>query len=125
MYIYRISIVNPDWIAMEMPLEEVIDWCNAHWMKAVPLLWKWKHKDFIAEEWLNKTYYPIYNVVPLCKQSPCDEWCVVRRNNPLYVTKCKSPDFLQMETNILDEWIIDIESEESNKNKIYGRMTFY
>lgn len=112
-YIYRISIVNPDWISMEMPLEEVIDWCNNHWMKSVPLLWRWKHKDFIAEEWLNKTYYPIHNVVPLCEQSPCDEWCVVRRNNPLYVTKCKSPDFLQMETKMLDEWVLDIESWES------------
>lgn len=113
LYIYRITSVNPDGVVFEMPMEEVIDWCNNHWMKSVSLLWKWKHKDFVAEDWIDKTFFPSYNAVPLCEQSPVDEWVVIRRDHPLYVTKAKSPTFLLKETQDLDSWNIDLESNES------------
>jgi hypothetical protein len=52
--------------------------------------------------------------VPLCKESICDEGIVIRKEwlQP-YVTKLKSPKFLEKETKDLDEWIIDLETQES------------
>lgn len=115
LYIYRVAIVNEDGVSVDLTLQQVYELCNSVWLKVVPLLWKWKHKDFNKDEWIDKTFRPTYsNAVPLCEESVCDEWVVLRKEwlQP-YVTKLKSPKFLCFETEQLDSWEIDMETNET------------
>lgn len=118
MYVYRISIVNPDGVVCDMTYNQICEFCKPLWyLKVVPLLREWNYVDFkdIVETFIDKRFYEIYpQAVWLSEKSPCDEWVCIRREwlQP-YVTKAKSPIFLEKETKDLDEWIVDLESNES------------
>lgn len=125
LYIYRIAIVNEDWISVDLPMSFVQEYCKVNWLLSVPLLAETLHKYFNSDERLDVKYQDEYaNAVKLDKESPCDEWVVVRREwLEIYVTKAKSPMFLEKETKDLDEWIIDTETNEllsSNEEKCYN-----
>jgi len=119
LYIYRIAIVNDDWLITDLPMQYIKSFCIMNWFKFVPILWMWYHKDFDVHGRLDVAYYPKYvESVPLCKESPCDEWIVVRKEwlEP-YTTKAKSSDFLEYESSRLNKWVADMESLESNQNE--------
>lgn len=116
LYVYRIAVVNDDWVSVDLWFEQVIEFCEKNWLKNVPYLEDCLHKDLDTEKYANTNYYENISeyAVPLCKESPCDEWIVIRRDwlQP-YVLKDKSSDFLEHETKLLDKWEVDIESNES------------
>lgn len=117
LYVYRISIVNQDWLSLDMTYNQICEFCEKVWLKVVPFLDECLHQDINAEQYLNENYHKNFDssCVPLCKESPCDEWVCIRvdRLQP-YILKYKSPDFLEYETKLLDKWEIDTESLESN-----------
>jgi hypothetical protein len=118
MYVYRATVINQDWFVTELTADQVGLFCLQNWFKVVPELWRWKHKDFIAEDYLNITYNEKYsNAVPLCESSICDEWVVIRMESiePI-VLKAKSSDFLEFETKMIDKWVEDMEALEDNQN---------
>lgn len=117
-YVYRISIVNDDGFITDLSRAAIKDFCYATWMKFVPEMCIAPHWMIdVAESYMNRRFYdvdPYLWCVPLDKESPCDEWVIVRREWIIpYLTKAKSPDFLEMETKLLDEWVEDIETQES------------
>ena len=125
LYIYRIAIVNEDGVSVDLTMSQIRKFCMMGGLKHVPILRVGYHKDFVAEERIDKTFHPNYDeAVPLCKTSPCDEWVCIREEwlQP-YVTKAKSPMFLEKETKDLDEGVIDTESLESNSNENENNIT--
>lgn len=113
LYVYRVAVVTNDGHLFDLSWEGVVEFCAERGLKPVVELWHGEHKDFVAEDWLDwdySTYYP--NAIPLCKESPCDEGVVVRRDGILPLAlKAKSPVFLGWETKMLDKEVVDIESE--------------
>ena len=116
LYVYRIAIVNEDGVSVDLAMKQARSYCMLHDIPFVPILWMGNHSEFVVEDWLDKNYYPSYvEAVPLCKESVCDEGVCIRRDGrENYVTKAKSPLFLEKETKDLDAWIVDTESLESN-----------
>lgn len=122
LYIYRISIVNQDWIITDLDYYSMREFCKNNWLNYVPLLWEWKYKDLNIDCWLDRKFYTdtrgfndrLDNPIKLADESPCDEWVVVRKDWLLwYYTKAKSPIFLEFESDMLDKWEEDIEQEQS------------
>ena len=116
LYVYRVSVVNPDWILSDLSWAAIKEFCNNNGLKYVPELWIWHHKDFNVDDYMNKNYVEMWflNAIPLCKDSPCDEWVVVRKEWIIpYLAKAKASVFFEHETKLLDSWDIDLESSQS------------
>jgi hypothetical protein len=114
LYIYRIVQVNPQGRITDLAWDQVVEFCRDNNLKTVPELWRGKHKDFVAEDWIDKKFFEegYVNCLPLDKESPCDEGVCVRVDGLVpYLLKAKSPDFLGYESKMLDEEAIDIEEE--------------
>lgn len=114
-YIYRIAIVNDDGVSIDLNYYSMLEFCLNNWLNCVPLLWSWEHKDFKAEDWIDKKFHSEWYVcLPIDDESPCDEWVVVRKDwlTP-FLTKAKSPLFFEFESVNLDKGEVDIEQEES------------
>lgn len=115
LYIYRISIVNDDWVATDLSWDAVKEFCRNTGLKCVPTFEKTIHEKFDAQQYLDKIHSEMYpQALWLDEGAPCDEWVCIRREwiQP-YITKAKSPMFLEHETKMLDQGVEDIESEQS------------
>lgn len=115
-YVYRIAVVNQQGISLDLSWDNVKYFCANNWLKHVVELWSWVHKEFKVDDFMDKSYHKDWwiNAVPLCKESPADEWVIVRKDGMTpYMTKAKCDLFWQHETKLLDEWIEDMESQES------------
>ena len=115
LYIYRVTIVNPDGIVLDLSWKQIKDFCVNNGLKHVPELWSGKFSEFNVDDWMDRDYhntgYP--QAIPLDKNSPCDEGVCIRREGfSPYVTKAKAPEFLLHETNQLNKGEIDTESQE-------------
>lgn len=116
LYIYRITVVNEDGVALDLSWDQVVEFCHNNGLDYVPELWRGKFSDFNVDEWLNVGYNKLgfSKAIPLCDSSPCDEGVCVRREGITpYVTKAKSPDFLVHETKQIDSGNVDTESAET------------
>lgn len=117
LYIYRISVVNEDGVAVDLSWKQVKCFCRENGLKHVPQVWKGRYKDFKLEDFLNKRYFEEGHLycLPLDPESPCDEGICIRKEDSFhpYVTKAKAPEFRPYETKQLDSGKIDIESAES------------
>lgn len=117
LYVYRMTFVNEDGIQIDFDYHTMEEMCTNLGIKVVPLLREWLHENIDIDRFLNVKYFDtLYsNAVPLYDKSICDEGVVVRRDGVCpYITKAKSPDFLEKESKDLDGWIIDTETQESN-----------
>lgn len=118
LYVYRIVVINEDWVGVDLWFDQIEEFCKNNWLKPVPLLETCYHLRYDSDKYSNLNYYKNISIsaVPLCNESPCDEWVVIRKDwlQP-YVLKDKSSDFLEHETKLLDKWDIDIESLQSNE----------
>jgi len=115
LYIYRVAIVNEDWVSVDLTFNQMVELCNLVWLKVVPVLREWYHKDFTPSDWLDKRFYDMWysNAVPLSDENSVDEWIVIRKEWICpYVTKLKSTLFYEYETKLLDDGIIDLESNQ-------------
>lgn len=90
-YIYRITMTNEDGIAIELPTEETMLWCERLGVKYVPLLDK-----FLYTTWedLNKRCEPYLDVPePLANGSHVTEGVVVRIDNRTSFAAYKTKSF--------------------------------
>ena len=113
LYVYRISVVNPDWILSDLSWTAIKEFCIKNGLKYVPELWVWRHQDLNIDEFMDKRYADMwYNAVPLSDKSLPDEWVVVRREWIIpYLLKAKCSSFLEHETKLLDTGVVDLETE--------------
>lgn len=114
LYIYRISIVNEDGIAIDLSFDQIVQFCNNVWLKHVPILGKMIHRNFKVDEYMDIKYHTAMDAraLPLDNNSPCDEGIVVRKEGLApYLAKAKCPLFYEHETKMMDAWVEDVESE--------------
>lgn len=129
LYVYRVAFVNGQGIVSDLAWDQVKEFCRDHGLRHVPELWVCRIEDFVVENWLDQRFedlrtisgdapfsngYPL-DVVPLAKESPCDEGVCVRVDGLApYILKAKSPKFLEHETKMNDQEVVDLETEGSN-----------
>lgn len=117
LYIYRVAHVNPQGIVCDLSWDQVQEFCRDRGLRTVPELWRGQHKDFVAEDYMDKRFREdgYINAVPLAKESPVDEGVCIRVDGIApYILKAKGPEFYAHETKMLDEEALDIEAEESD-----------
>jgi len=119
LYVYRVAQINPQGIVCDLSWQQVKEFCKDRGLKTVPELWHGLHAEFNPADWLDKKFhaelhggYP--NAVSLAKESPCDEGVCVRADGIApYILKAKSPKFLEHESKMLDQEVVDLETEGS------------
>lgn len=87
----------------------------------MPELWKGMHKYFNVDDWMNRRYAEdgLKGAVELDPQSPVDEGVCVRVDGLTpYILKAKSPDFLDHETKMNDQEVVDIEEVEKQTEEV-------
>lgn len=129
LYVYRVAFVNGQGLVTDLAWEQVKEFCRDRGLKHVPELWAGTIEAFTVENWLDKKFQDLRVVngsapfpegwsldcVPLAKESPCDEGVCVRVDGLApYILKAKSPMFLEHETKMIDQEVIDLETEGSN-----------
>lgn len=116
LYVYRISICNQDWIAIDLSWEWVKKFCDQSGMKYCAELWKGNHWELIINNRMNKQLQKDWYMqcLPLSDKWTFDEWVIIRREWIVpFLTKAKCSNFLDFESKVLDSWEIDLESSES------------
>jgi len=117
LYIYRVATINSQGYMCDLSWDQTVEFCRDRGLKTVPELWRGKYKDFRVEHYMDRRFQDDGHatVVPLDKESPVDEGVCIRMDGIApYILKAKSPVFLEHETKMLDQEVLDIESEESN-----------
>ena len=91
------------------------EFCFYRGLNVVPEIFRGKHKDFIATDFLDKQLKKIYsNCLPLDSEETVDEGVCIRVDKLTpYILKAKSPKFFEHETKLLDKGEIDMESSDS------------
>ena len=112
LFVYRVAVVTADGGLYDLSWEGVKQFCAERGLNHVVELWAGLHSDFVAEDWLDKKFFPEYpHAVPLSKDSPVDEGVCIRFDGIVPTTlKTKSPIFLGHETLLADKEVEDIES---------------
>ena len=116
LYVYRVAFVNDQGFIHDLSWDQTREFCADRGIKTVPELWRGTHREMVVADYIDKKFqeegYP--GVVPLAKESPCDEGVCIRVDQLApYILKAKSPDFLAHETKMLDEEAVDLEAEGS------------
>ena len=131
LFIYRITMTNPQGKVFEFSMRQVQDWCKEKGLIAVPLLYYGYAKDAFMniyhlfeepenfeEKWQAAFLAEIkakYNEKDcyICKNPKTpEEGAVIRlEKNELQAYKCKSLRFLEKETKALDKGESDLETE--------------
>ena len=121
-FIYRITIVNPDGNIIELSTKQIKDFCDKNGLNYVPLHYIGKagdlypsldkenhwHEDFIAN--LERDFAS--GKCDMCSNDVPREGMVLRIEKLNYFEsyKLKSFEFLERETKMLDEGVVDLES---------------
>lgn len=116
LYIYRMTVVNEDGFVLDLSWDQIKGFCVTHGLKHVPVIWEGYHKDLKIDELMDTRYFPVYpQALPLGNNMKIvDEGVCIRKEGFVpYVTKAKSPIFIEHETKRLDKGEVDIETEES------------
>lgn len=124
LYIYRVATVTPSGVVTDLSWPATKAFAKGLGLKTVPEFATVLHKDFTANDWIDKRYYEewaesgiVYTDAPV-RLSPgkglVDEGVCVRYDGPngIYILKAKSPIFLGHESKMLDDGAADVESEE-------------
>lgn len=99
-----------------MNWDHVVEFCRNNGLNVVPELWRGKKKDFDPNLYLERNFkddfggwYP--NIIQLSDPKTVDEGVVIRvdKMRPKFY-KIKSPSFVRMESEGMDNDIVDIES---------------
>ena len=111
LFVYRVALVQEDGGLYDLSWPGVKEFCKERGLKWVPELWEGEVFALIPNFWVNNNFHENYcsgtfveDPIPLCKESPCDEGVVVRRDGVIpFAAKIKSPDFYEFETKQLDK----------------------
>jgi hypothetical protein len=116
LYVYRVAVVNPRGVVVDLSWPAVKEFCAARGIKHVPELWSGPHCMFKAEDWLDSRFHDEGHDSPNLgpNKKLVDEGVCIRAERLVpYITKAKSPIFTSHETKLLDEGLEDLESAES------------
>lgn len=121
LYIYRVAVVTEGGLLVDLHWDQVKHFAADRGLKTVPELWRGRHEEFIAEEWIDLRFYQDLSgyhsepdiPVPLSSQKTVDEGVAIRTDvgRAPYILKAKSPIFLNHESKMLDEGAEDLEAE--------------
>lgn len=119
LYIYRVAFVNAQGYVTDLSWPQVQEFCKDRGLKTVPELYAgpMPTQPEIVQWFIDKKFredgYP--QAVELDEESPVDEGVCIRVDGLApYILKAKSPLFLEHETSMLDQEVLDLEAEESN-----------
>lgn len=118
LYIYRVALVTAGGLLIDLAWDQVKYFAADRGLKSVPELWRGRHGDFTADEWIDRRlfsdipHFPTDTVVPLSATKTVDEGVCVRTDigRAPYILKAKSPIFLNHESKMLDEEAVDMEA---------------
>ena len=113
-YVYRIVMINKDWLTVDYSWNWVKEFCRNTWMKYCPEIEVTLHTFFNANNYMDIKYNQLFNnCLPLSDTASVDEGVCIRREgiNP-YITKAKSPEFYIYESKQLDQWVVDLETNQ-------------
>lgn len=115
LYVYRVSFVNEDGIIADLSFDAMSKFCSDRGLFVVPTIWRGIKKDFVPEGFINKRFYDsgMTQCVPLSDlhRLPDEGVCIRIEGIIPYITKLKSPAFLEHETKMLDKEVEDIEAQ--------------
>lgn len=115
-FVYRVAFVNEDGIVTDLSHDQMVEFCNARAMVAVPTLWRGKSKDFKVDDFIDVRFTDNFSGAAWLgeNQDIVDEGVCIRVDGNIpYILKAKSPKFLAHETAMLDEAAVDLEAEGS------------
>jgi hypothetical protein len=114
LYIYRVAVVNNQGLLTELSWDHVMEFCSANGLKHVPEIWRGLHKDFDVKKYMDVRLAEMYKGLVSVPQGFVDEGVCVRidTRQPL-IYKAKSPIFLEHESKMLDENVIDLEATQT------------
>ncbi len=114
LYVYRVAHISDDGVSVDLSWEQVKEFCRNNGMKTVPEL---MNGYFIFDEddiapWLDTNFARDIGYVSALPVDDVDEGVCFRVDGLTpTIVKAKSPKFLQHETKMLDQEVLDIEEE--------------
>ncbi len=120
LYIYRVAFVNHQGVICDLSWDQTIEFCRDRGIKTVPELWRTSMAEFKKhiDDFMDKRYRDggYLQALPLGpEESLVDEGVCIRVDGIApYILKAKSPIFLQHETKMNDEQVVDIEEEQKD-----------
>lgn len=136
LYVYRVAVISNDGHMYDLSWNGVKQFAFERGLNVVPELWSGKHEEFVADDWIDIRFadeymydeqitdpiqdprigYAYPTALPLSDKKTVDEGVVVRKEGIVpYVLKAKSPIFLGFESKLLDEEVVDLETEGSHE----------
>lgn len=125
LYVYRVATITPEGVMTDLSWPAMKAFAQGIGLKTVPEFQTILHRDFVANDWIDKNFYvewltdpdaedKVNHPVRLSDPKTVDEGVVIRYDGPngIYLLKAKSPIFLGHESKILDEGGEDLEAEE-------------
>lgn len=118
LYVYRIAIVNNEGHITDLSWEQVKEFCNQIGVKHVPELWVGVKSLFDVNKYMDKRLKDEeYGAVQLSHPDTVDEGVCIRIDGMRpRILKAKCAKFFEHETKLLDEGVLDMESEQNVVN---------
>lgn len=116
LYVYRVALITNQGKLVDLSWEAVKEFCTLQGIKYTPELAHGVHHEFRPEVWMDKQYAGVLpQAVPLdMNKKFVDEGVCIRVEGLApRIMKAKSPIFLQHESKMLDEEVVDTETEGS------------
>ncbi len=116
LYVYRVAQVNPEGVSVDLSWVQVKEFCKAIGAKHVPELWSGFCMNFEVDRFIDTRFadFGYLGALPLSDPKTVDEGVCVRREGLTpTVLKAKSPQFLEHETKMLDQEVVDIEEDQN------------
>lgn len=122
LFVYRVAMINGQGKLVDLSWDGVREFCRDHGLRAVPELWRGRHRDFEVDDFIDvrlkeegfQAALPLEEDRALVDEGVCIR---VDRLSP-YILKAKSPIFLQHETKLLDKGEVDLESLGSEEEEV-------
>lgn len=117
-YVYRITSTNYDGISYEFSFDQMVEYCNKFGLKTVPILEAFKLRDRLVGNTIDEVFLDLNKKYAsnLCVMNnlevPEEGYCIKFDNlyEPI-IYKSKNPDFLELESKLLDSEEVSIEDE--------------
>jgi hypothetical protein len=114
LYVYRVAFVNAQGLSVDLSWDQVMEFCRDRGLLHVPELWRGKllHFKGLVEDYIDERFADLgFDTPQLEHPQLVDEGVCVRVDGLVpYVLKAKSPNFLEHESKLLDNDVIDMES---------------
>jgi len=118
LYVYRVALVTNQGRIVDLGWDQVKNFCVESGLMHVPELWRGKHSELVIEDFIDMQLRDIHaDAIPLHQgKKYVDEGVCIRTDagTAPYILKAKSPIFLQHETKMLDQDILDLETVGSD-----------